>query len=84
MVTIMVMKDVIPAGKFKARCLKLMDEVQRTRRPLTITKRGKAVARLVPASTYLPLSKLFGHMSGSVTIKTDIVAPSGEAWNADV
>jgi prevent-host-death family protein len=37
----------IPAGEFKARCLKLMDEVRTTRRPIVITKRGKPVARLV-------------------------------------
>ena len=38
----------IPAGGFKARCLKLMDRVRATRRPIVITKRGKPVARLVP------------------------------------
>ena len=35
------------AGEFKARCLKVMDQVQRTREPLLITKRGKPVAKLV-------------------------------------
>ena len=37
------------AGEFKARCLKVMDQVQKTREPLVITKRGKPVAKLVPA-----------------------------------
>ena len=44
----------VPAGEFKARCLKLMDEVRATRRPIVITKRGKtsreARAGLIPAS----------------------------------
>ena len=39
----------ISATHFKARCLELMERVNRTRRPITITKRGKTVARLVPA-----------------------------------
>ena len=37
----------IPAGQFKARCLAILDDVQRQRRGL-ITKRGKPVARVVP------------------------------------
>lgn len=39
----------IPAGEFKARCLKLMDEVNETGVPIIITKRGRPVSRLVPA-----------------------------------
>ena len=37
------------AGEFKARCLQVMDEVRSTRTPVVITKRGKPVAKLVPA-----------------------------------
>ena len=39
----------IPAAEFKARCLKIMDEVHSTRQPVVITKNGKPVAKLVPA-----------------------------------
>jgi prevent-host-death family protein len=39
----------ISAAEFKARCLTLMDDVNRTRETLVIAKRGKPVARLVPA-----------------------------------
>jgi prevent-host-death family protein len=39
----------IAAGEFKARCLTLMEDVRSTREPLIITKRGKPVAKLVPA-----------------------------------
>ncbi len=38
----------ITATQFKARCLRLLDEVAETRRPLEITKRGEVVARLEP------------------------------------
>lgn len=36
------------AGKFKDQCLKVLDQVAATRTPVTITKRGKPVATLVP------------------------------------
>ena len=36
------------AGKFKAQCLAVMDEVQATREPVVVTKNGKPVAKLVP------------------------------------
>ncbi|WP_419848309.1 type II toxin-antitoxin system prevent-host-death family antitoxin [Candidatus Poriferisocius sp.] len=39
----------IPAGEFKAKCLKLMDEVNDTGEQIVITKHGRPVSRLVPA-----------------------------------
>lgn len=43
------MSTEITATQFKARCLRLLDEVARSGRSLTITKHGKPVARLEPA-----------------------------------
>ena len=43
------MKKTIGASEFKARCLKLIDQVHDTGQPLTITKRGKIVAVLQSA-----------------------------------
>ena len=43
------MKKTIAASDFKARCLKLIDQVHDTGTPITITKRGKVVAILQPA-----------------------------------
>ena len=71
----------IPAGEFKARCLRLMDEVQKTRRPVVITKRGKPVAKLVPAEEEIP--SIFGRMKGTVTILGDIISPIEQEWNAE-
>ena len=39
----------VPAAEFKARCLALLDEVHQTGKAITITKRGRIVARLVAA-----------------------------------
>jgi prevent-host-death family protein len=63
----------IAAGEFKAKCLALMDEVQQTGEPVLITKRGKPVAKLVPAPA--PLDDIFDYMKGKVKIVGDIVGP---------
>jgi prevent-host-death family protein len=48
----------VKAGEFKAKCLKLLDEVAATGEGLIVTKRGKPVARLVPVSS--PPERVFG------------------------
>jgi prevent-host-death family protein len=73
----------VPAGEFKARCLKLMDEVRTTRRSLVITKRGKPVAKLVPVEENEPHRSIFGCMKGTVTIHGDIVSPIELDWHAE-
>jgi prevent-host-death family protein len=70
----------IPAALFKAECLRLMDEVARTGRPVVITKHGKPVAQLAPVPA-APRSS-FGYLKDTVTIRGDVVAPSGERWRA--
>lgn len=72
----------IPAGKFKAQCLAIMDEVQAKRRSVVITKRGKPVAKLVPVEK--TRDDIFGFLKGKgkIEIKGDIVSPvlSPEEW----
>jgi prevent-host-death family protein len=75
------MKQTIAAGEFKAKCLHLLDEVQQSRKEIVITKRGHAVARLVPVEQEVPT--VFGRMKGSIKILGDIVGPTGEKWEAD-
>ncbi|GDX82295.1 antitoxin [Deltaproteobacteria bacterium] len=72
----------IPAGEFKARCLRLMDEVAETGRELIITKRGRPVAKLVPVSEAEAVD-VFGCMRGTVTVTGDLVAPLEDTWEAD-
>lgn len=42
------MGKVIGAAEFKAKCLHILDEVERTGEPVTITKRGRVVGELHP------------------------------------
>ena len=50
----------ITATEFKAKCLQLLDEVQRTGEELVISKRGKAVARVVAERVEKPWLALRG------------------------
>jgi prevent-host-death family protein len=62
----------MPAGKFKAICLRIMDEVHSTRQPLLVTKKGRPVVRLIPADQ--PAEDVFGCLRGEVEILGDIVS----------
>jgi prevent-host-death family protein len=50
----------ITASDFKARCLRLLDQVSRTGEELVILKRGRPVARVVPARDEKPWLALRG------------------------
>lgn len=72
----------INASEFKAKCLALLDEVAETGKTITIFKRGKAVAQLVPPTPRdqgYPQHSLFG----TVRTSGDIVSPLDQTWEAD-
>jgi prevent-host-death family protein len=72
------------SSEFKAKCLGLLDDVARTGEPITILKRGRPVAQLVPA---VPRGEGYPQhaMVGSVRILGNIVEPAlpPEAWDAE-
>lgn len=74
------MKRVIQAGKFKAECLKIMDDVQTKKHSIIITKRNKPIAKLVPLEE--ETTSLFGKMKGTGHITGDLIQPIGEEWDA--
>lgn len=72
----------LSAAEFKARCLNLMEDVRKTRETVLITKRGKPVAKLVPADK--PSVGLIGRLEGIVKVAGDIESPlePPEAWDS--
>ena len=69
----------ISAGEFKARCLTLMEDVRSTREPLIITKRGKPVAKLVPADD--DKDDFIGRLEGVFRVVGDIESPI-DGWES--
>lgn len=69
----------IPAGRFKAQCLRLLDEVAETGQTIVVTKRGKPVARVEPVEE--PRS-----LVGSVTFLVsdeELMEPILEPWDVE-
>lgn len=86
MVTNMVMKrrgavpSQISAAEFKATCLELMDEVERTGSSVVVTKRGRAVAQLAPVR--MRVRSAFGLMKDRIVIRGNIVESIDVTWDA--
>lgn len=74
----------IRASEFKAKCLAILDEVERTGETVTILKRGRPVARLLP-----PVREREEYpqhsLHGTVEILGDILEPvlPAEEWEAE-
>jgi prevent-host-death family protein len=76
------MDQKIPAGQFKAQCLKLMDYVKDKHTSYIITKHGVPVAKLVPMEEESSID-LFGALKGSIKVKGDIILAIDEEWDAE-
>lgn len=77
---VIVMTQRIAAGVFKTQCLALLDEVDRERKEIVVTKRGRPVARLVPVRP--EPADIFRRLKGTGRIVGDILS-TGESWEAD-
>jgi prevent-host-death family protein len=64
---------VIKASEFKAKCLKLMDEVAQSGEPLVVTKNGRPIAQLTPISR--ERRSIWGLHKGQIEILGDILEP---------
>lgn len=77
-------EKLIGSAEFKASCLKIISQINKDRQPVTITKRGNPVARLMPVGQDRPGSSIIGTMKGTVLRFDDPFAPAAEPsdWNA--
>jgi len=65
----------VAISEFKAKCLALLEQVRRTKRPIRVTRFGKPVAEVVPPSPSADASDWLGSMSDTTEILGDIVSP---------
>jgi len=76
------MKEVA-ISEFKAKCLALLEQVQKTKKPIRVTRFGKPVAEVVPPSPDAP-SDWLGSMKDTIEIVGDIVSPANEESDWEV
>jgi len=65
----------VAISEFKAKCLALLEQVQKTKKPLRVTRYGKPVADIVPPAPPKNDGSWIGSMKGTMEILGDIVSP---------
>lgn len=77
-------EKLVGSAEFKANCLKIIDQINKDKQSVTITKRGNPVARLLPVDDRKAKGSIVGAMKGSVLRYDDPFAPVAETsdWNA--
>ena len=74
----------VAISEFKARCLALIEEVRRTRKPIRVTRHGKIVAEVIPPTAVQDRAEWIASMKGTFEITGDILSPASEEseWEA--
>lgn len=74
----------IAISEFKAKCLGILEQVRKTRKPIRVTRFGEPVAEVVPPTPKPRRKSWLGCMAGTAEIVGDIVGPTGsiEDWEA--
>jgi len=73
----------VAISEFKAKCLAILDEVQKTQQPILVTRRGKPVAEIGPPPPKTDRAWI-GSMKGTSKILGDIISPANDEsdWEA--
>jgi len=69
----------VQISEFKTHLIRLADEVSETGEEIVVTRRGRPLVRVLPASTPAPLA-------GSIEVlvpREELLAPLGEPWRAE-
>jgi prevent-host-death family protein len=74
------MSKTMKASEFKAKCLSVLNEIEKNGERVVITKHGRAVADLVPHQG--PRPKLLGMLKDRLFVTGDIISPIDVEWNA--
>jgi prevent-host-death family protein len=65
----------VTVTELKAKCLSLIDQLQKTGHPIIITKHGAIVAKLVPEHETDLLQQTLKELNHSITLYKDPFAP---------
>jgi len=74
----------VAISEFKAKCLALLEQVHKTKKPIRVTRFGEPVAEVVPPSPAPGPADWLGSMADTMEIVGDIVSPVIEEsdWEA--
>jgi prevent-host-death family protein len=68
----------VAISEFKAKCLSLLQQVCKTKKPIRVTRFGKPIAEVIPPSSLEGRAAWIGSMKNSIEIVGDIIAPANE------
>mgnify|MGYP002133255212 FL=1 len=75
------MSTKIAISQFKSHCLEIIEKLQTNGQSVIITKRDKAVAKVLPIDS--KKVSLFGMLKNKAEIKANILDPIDEKWDAE-
>ena len=78
------MQDTIPISKFKATCLRLLDNVQKTGKSIMVTRKGEPIALVIPPPPPPKPDHWLGCLKARIKITGDIISPVLDAKEWEV
>lgn len=69
------MQETISISKFKATCLRLLDNVKQTGKSILVTRKGEPIALVIPPPPPPKQKRWLGCMKDSLTINGDVISP---------
>ena len=76
------MQETITISKFKATCLRLLDNVKKTGKSIIVTRKGEPIALITPPPPPTKPDQWLGCMKDHIKRKGDIISPvlDEEEW----
>jgi len=65
----------VAISEFKAKCLALLEQVYKTKKPIRVTRFGKPVADVVPPAPAAEQADWLGSLADTMDIVGDIISP---------
>ena len=69
------MQETITISKFKATCLRLLDNVKKTGKTILVTRKGEPIAMVIPPPAPPKPEQWLGCMKDRIKISGDIISP---------
>jgi len=73
----------ISTAKFRANCFKIIDEISQKQTEVIITKRGKAIVKLIAIKSENQSAPMLGVLDGAGETVGDLIEPFNEEWKLD-